>query len=533
MYYGDAPLSRQPITHFFNRKPVPHYETKFSRPSTTLFQKKVALVFLTGWQNSSNQINQTKLEKLERFIIQEPWVGKGDFIIFVTTSAPEKISKWVENHFKEKPCVVLDEIKFQKIITAYKNPTATGELRRSLLQVAGPNYFDVFKWENQVDIASDIFVGRQTWINTILNDNRCYAIYGGRKIGKSSLLTAIRREMDKPDKETTTIYVSLEGSAVDDISVCKEILQKLHLNYEINSPLEFRMQINQYLYSRPVIHLVIFLDEVDKYILECKKDSRPHGLFKDLRAMSQEHKGRFRIIVAGFVELWKMIQNKNEQMGSDNPYFNMFHSLGPLKNLDSSDAQLIVAQGFQGVLGYSFENDTIPRKVIEYTTAHPAFVQNFCGQLHQYLAATKATQIKEIHLENVFKDRSPENFLDFVNNTLSQNLDILSRLLVYLIAINITSDPADEKRKSFSLEDIRRLVNSYNPSFAKIADDLWDESLNILLVTNVIKPSAQHNYSFTVPSYPQILKEYDAAKKDNIFKLMNEIESMIKKNEQS
>lgn len=507
LFYGDIPQFQTNRTHFFLAFPIPHFESKFIRPRTSTLQKNIALLFV------DDVLRDVSIPSyFQKFLVDEPWLRRGDFIVLITTQGAERMEEWVRQHYPRYPIVVFDEKKFLEIIITNENPTATGAFRGMLLRISGPDRFDVFKFENQVDSDSEIFVGRRNWLDLLVNSSQSHVIYGGRKIGKSSLLNATAKELQK--RGAITAYVSLEGSADNSVDICTEILQKLNIDYRCQTINDFRIEFQKFLQKNPDRKVIILLDEVDRYITARKDQS--HDLIHTFRAIYQQNHGVVRFIVAGFIETWRHLQRESIA-GQQNPWFNFFNDNGPLTGLDSGEAQAIVRQGFQEILGISLEDLSIPRKIVEYTTGHPAFVQKFCERLHRRLTDQRRSHLSFEDLEAVFHDRSPRNFLDFVNNTLNQNLNTLSRLAVYLIA--------SHKKDVFSVLDVQKIANSFNPAFGSIAEEYWGKSLDELIVTSVIvRTQEPFTYRFSIPSYPIILNEYDSANSNNIFQLMNEIE---------
>jgi hemerythrin superfamily protein len=530
MYYGEIPQSAKRTTHYFFSNPVPHFETRFIKPFTVVLKKKVVLIFIaTDLNKFSLSATQNKLKELENFIRQETWIPNEDFLVFFSLKNSNKLEKWVTEQFPNSPFLIINDDKFREILSSYDNPTSTGTFRRMLLNVAGPKRFDVFKFENHVNSETNIFVGRTTLIDAFVNDGTHHAIYGGRKIGKSSLMHAISKAFQK--NGATTAYISLEGNAADEVVICTEILQKLKNGSVCESISDFRKKLGGYLLSCNST-VVILLDEMDKYISARKKDGEPHNLISNFRGLSEEFDGKLIFFAAGFLGLWKQLNSKVES-GIDNPYYNFFdHSKGALTVMDADDAEKIVRQGFLEILGYKFEQQEIPRKIVQYTSGHPAFVQKFCERLHRHVSERRETVITEKDLGEVFRGRQNGNYLDFVNATLTQNLNDLSQLVVFFLALDKNTKERGSRSStefSFSLNDVVALARSYEKDLSTINDDMWDTCIEELLVTSIIKKSTIPNkYEFYVPAYLEILQEYDAANQDNIYSLIRDVNKGMK-----
>jgi hypothetical protein len=511
MYFGEIVRGAN-ITHVWAARPIPHFETKFIRPGTAALSNSIVLIYLT-----QPEISRRQLRELERIIQDEQWLKNGFFLVFVTPIAVDTVRDWMIRNYSQSPCVVLDKELLLDIVLSTDNPTATGRFRRVLGRVAGPEKFDVFKFENLVDPDREIFVGRADQIRALVNSDQSHAIYGGRRIGKSSLLNALDRELRS--RGVKTAYSSLEGPSVREhngIAIGSEILQKLRIGQSCSSLSDFKLQMTSYFLENPDISVVIFLDEVDRYIVARKQDKQPHDLIHICRSLYQEHHGRCRFIMAGFIEMWRQLSGKGGISGQEDPWFNFLQHTGPLEGLPSNDAQAIVRLGFQEILGISFNSDAIPRRIVEATTGHPAFVQKFCERLHRLLFSQRSDEIREEDVHSVFDDRTGENYLSFVNYTLKQNLNPLPRLVVYLMA--------SEKRETFSVDDVRSVAQSYAEKLGGIEETMWVNSMDELQITSVIKKTQiPYVYQFSVPSYQKILRNFELANQDVVYKLIGEI----------
>jgi hypothetical protein len=504
MYYGVKEHN-----WVWSAKPIPNLETNSIRPKTAAMKRGVVLIFVT-----EQSINKRQLRELLGFVHDEPWLRDSYFLVFVAPLDPTTLEDWIRRRLHNSSSVVLNEEKLLNLVLCAENPSATGFFRRLLYRVAGPDRFDLFKFENLVDKDQSLFVGRRDWISSLVNSEQSHAVYGGRRIGKTSLLNAVDKDLQKLGVRTA--YISAEGSERQGgINIADQILQKLGILGTCGSLSEFKKRMTSFFVEHPDTKVVIFLDEVDRYIKARNEDGQPHDLIHILRSLHQEQHGRCRFILAGFVEMWKQLNVKGDIPGSETPWFNFMQDNGPLEGLSSEEAQSIAQQGFRDELGVRFASDAIPRLVVEATTGHPAFVQKFCERLHRRLYDKHSDELTQDDIQAVFEDRTDGNFVSFVNFTLKQNLNPLPSLVVYLLAI--------DRRESFSAENVRQLARSYDGRLANIPDDLWANSLDELRITSVIRTHAPKVYRFSVPSYPVILRQFELSNQDVIFQLIGEI----------
>lgn len=500
-------------------RPIPVFETRLKWPKTAALKRGVALVFITG-----ETLTRRQLRTLDGMLQDQHWLREGWFVVLLAPLAADTVGDWVRRNRPNDPIAIIDGKTLQEITLSTDNPTATGRLRRALLRVAGPARFDVFKFENMVDSDQDIFVGRKDWQIRLVDSEQSHAVYGGRRIGKSSLLNAVGKELRT--RGVRTAYVSLEGVEIrerEGLSICDEILQKLGIGQTCSSFGDFKTKMTGFFVSEPTARVTILLDEVDKYINACSKAGQAHKLIHTLRGLYQEQHGRCRFIIAGFIELWRQLNIKGDIAGQDSPWFNFLQDNGPLEGLLESDARAIVTQGFQEILGITLVPSGIATEVIERTTTHPAFVQQFCAQLHIHLHTLQSDRLTLEDIKAVFKDRKEKNFLEFVHATLRPNLNPLPRLIVLLLAA--------ERTEKFTVNDIKMIAQSYdsNQVLGSLADRQWNDSMDELRITSVIRRAQSANtYQFSVPSYPVILREFEEANQNVIIELIHDIASKAK-----
>jgi hypothetical protein len=177
----------------------------------------------------------------------------------------------------------------------------------------------------------------------------------------------------------------------------------------------------------------------------------------------------------------------------------MFNDLGPVENLRSVSAEKIVREGFIEILGWSFENRSIPQLIVQRTGGHPAFVQEFCRQLQHRVGRRDDRTLLASDVEAVFADRDPEqSFVGYVRKTLEMNLDAVGRYLLLWLARD------DSGARGFTIDQMREFASICRYA---IPDENLQRSLERLVVNSVVKERTAGVYEFTVPDYPLILAQ--------------------------
>ncbi len=276
----------------------------------------------------------------------------------------------------------------------------------------------------------------------------------------------------------------------------------------------FKMAIQNYLEANPDVRIALLLDEIDRYI---DQNEHRHVFIEALRALSDRFTSRFRVVIAGFMNLHKCIKGRGPYSPSSDPWGRMLNDIDALPNLRPNQAEEIVREGFREILDWQFENRAIPQLVVERTGGHPAFVQYFCLRLQHRVAQRGDRVVRISDVEDVFGDRDPsQSFIAYVEQTLKANLDAISRYLILILAMESSN------ARGFTFDQIRDLAR-YCPT--PIPEEQLTRSLERLAVTSVVKEKASGVYEFTVPDYPLILTKLGITEHMKV----NELEREIKK----
>jgi hypothetical protein len=294
------------------------------------------------------------------------------------------------------------------------------------------------------------------------------------------------------------------------------LARKLKTEIAVNGIGEFKVAIQNYMERFPGDNLVIFLDEIDRYIEE---NRRRHILIEALRSLADQYAGHFRVVVAGFMRLYECLDGRGPYTPTSDPWQRMFNKDKPVKNVRAVSAEKIAREGFLDILDWEFANRGIPQLIVERTGCHPAFVQRFCDILQSRVALRGDRVIRVEDVEAVFNDQNPtHSFIAYVRNTLEMNLDPISRYLILWLA-------AESQANSFTLDLAKSIAQMCKTT---IPESQLLQSLDHLKVTSVVEERSVGVYEFSVPDYPVILQRLGDTK--HIEQLEIEIPEYLKKN---
>jgi len=484
--------------------PTPYSYRALIYPRTYALDDDCVLVTLPGDPPSPKSISE-----LQSLIEDKDWLASA-FVILFAPGATSKIVERLETSNHHRGLVVLDAQRFQAIILAEADQKKPLDRLRSMMLVSrGAENVDVFKINQLVESRTSIFIGREELVNRITSSGDNYAVYGGRRIGKSSVLKAVEDKLRS--RNLSTCFYSLEGEGdCSDDAVAIRIANRMKLNGPIAGVSDFKLAVQDLMEQDPDRQIHLLIDEIDKYIAM----NRERNLFVEtLRALSELFPGRFRVVMSGFMEFRDCLKGRGPYTPTSDPWPRMLNDIGPLRNLHATSAEGIVKEGFLKILGWRFENRAIPQRIVERTGGHPAFVQKFCKDLQALVAKRGDRIIRVDDIGNVFKNEHPEeSFVAYVRETLEMNLDPVAHYLILWIAKEDTSTHGFTKDQFLEFAEICPV---------EIPKTQIDRSLERLVVTSVVDEVTPGNYEFSVPDYPMILDRL--GKTSYLERLENEI----------
>lgn len=338
--------------------------------------------------------------------------------------------------------------------------------------------------------CTDIFVGREKLVREILLDSSVgYAIAGGRRIGKTSLLFKIQSEIKNEKKIYSKKYHPLYIDCSNFKSfqqLMSNIMRTLFPSYFIHQSVpDINFTFNQILGRATSImgeKLFLLLDEMDPLVKLAKEKNEDTDIFfNSIRA--ETNNGRLKFVISGFREISEMVKDSNH------PFYNLCEKIR-LGVLDKKETgELISLPLFK--LGISLSpKEKIISRLYDFTGGHPSMVQFIARRLFQN---RKSNNISLKDFENAIKD---EISIEFILDNFIRNTNSFERLICLL---TIDEETIDEGSVVGKLDQEGVLV-----------EDLTTRVHNSLrnLVYNNIFAQIQGQYGFLYPMMRSIIREY-------------------------
>ncbi len=417
--------------------------------------------------------------------LSDAGLGQRLFVVVVPGHAPEAKS---ESRRDQPGLVVIDSEEIKEMIV---HPEPCRVFYRIIRQQTKMTLLQPYNHFGAV--RSAMFFGRQAQLRRImLHPESNFAIYGGRRIGKSSLLTKLHSELCK-DTQNRPVYFTAQGvKDVLDFSnrLLTNVLQ-LHLGSR-TSALAFDLERTRSEIQRHILvdrrRVTLLIDEVDDLVAVDQPKAEP--IMNMLRSLNEELHDRFRIVMAGYRRLHERL------ISYYSPAMNFLTPM-PLGGLDSESARRLIEVPTHEYLGYDFSEPKVVQMALDYSSRSPWQIQHFCEILVQLLAQEHKDTIEEDTVRQVYNDFAFRS--EIVETTLA-NLSPVQMAIVCLFL--------DSER--FTREEVYESFKEH-----RLPTDLpfLSRQLDQLVKFGVFTPPAKKNdntFTFAYSYLPRIIGEVES-----------------------
>jgi hypothetical protein len=221
-------------------------------------------------------------------------------------------------------------------------------------------------------VPSNMFFGREREIKEISQalPHGNYALVGGRRIGKSSILQSLYRLLRR-DPRFSAHYQNLEG-VFDSEGFFTMLEIQFSGHAREHTPQAFRRLVSDLKAEAGAKRPIFLMDEVDA-LLDFDGSARvPGQLFGTFRALAHERTCSF--VFSGS----KVLHRHFHDPGS--PFFNFCHDL-PLGPLSERSVVEIVSKPMLQLGIQLVRAEELIGRIVDVTSCHPSLVQWLCDQL--------------------------------------------------------------------------------------------------------------------------------------------------------
>ena len=388
--------------------------------------------------------------------------------------------------------IIIDRVLLFYLAKHYQSNT----ISRMLMATTMPfSYNQPFYPKPNAPLPGELFTGRKEELRLIESYDGVNLVYGGRQLGKSSLLKMAKHNIDKNSKGDRAIVIDIKGRNYTEAA--KKVSQELIINDILPECCEcddwdtLTMHIKKRLKDDSetrISYLLIMLDEADKFIESCREiEYRPITTLKNMLST------RFKFVLAGLHNLSKY---DYEAVYSNNYDISHLESLvvRPFKRPEATEL-LTHALGY---LGFLFSDDVI-NLILAKTNYFPGLIHLYGQKLLEAMSDdyagysetdTPYYYVTENHIKKVLAD---SGFKDEIKNKLRMTLEVSGKenspyyVIALLMAYMCYEEIESGYRTEFSVDDIIEkaksneiniLANYTREQIIELLHEMWD--LNIV-----------------------------------------------------
>ena len=338
---------------------------------------------------------------------------------------------------------------------------------KTFLQLSLPWTFSNPYTGNQMQPAPpEMRYGRQNDIKMLTTmRNGAAMIFGGRQLGKTTLLNETQRRFHNPDQRHHAYLHQMDGNldranlSGDELEKHRKYVWKTIYNDAVSSGLikeaygldtaAMVAALQEYFRRENCDAFMVCLDEIDPILgLDAANGFR---IFRELSGLVNNSNGRFKVVIAGL---------ENVRRFADAPNYPL-HQLGSaiqVSIMSPMEALQLIREPL-GYLGYEFETPLLMNRILVETNRHPGLIHIVCHELIQTLSARHQSRIGSLtitadDIEQIRKDPAIRQLIcDRFDITL--NLDLRYKLIAYSLIAQSTS--------SFSPSRAKAIVEEWAP----------------------------------------------------------------------
>ena len=376
------------------------------------------------------------------------------------------------------------------------------------------------------ELPPEMFFGRTVARRAILamSHDMTHFVYGGRRLGKTTLLADIAREYrarGPEEPEELVLLINLKGSGIGENRPTEDLwphfAQKLAPHEVVGARMSraesVGKRIKQWLAKKQGRRVLLLVDEADAFLAAECRPRQGYRVLEQVKRLMEETKRRFKVVFAGLHNVQRAGRDPNT------PFAHLGEAIriGPmLPEIDGDEIQNLI-RGPLEALGYRFvSNDSIIRIAAE-TNYYPALAQQFCKELLKTLREESYAlsevgppyPIRPVLIDRVFNARETR---DRIRNLFSWTiqLDLRYEFLTYLIA-QTSFDNEDGRPQAMPITAIRdRALSEWPEGFASDSS-FWtfEVLLEEMIGLGILRKAANREYAIRTRNLRTLLGNDD------------------------
>ncbi len=325
-------------------------------------------------------------------------------------------SRWLASSFDSHRPVLLDSALLKSIALA---GAPASVFRSAFLKSLPLKSLSPYQFNGPV--TGETFTGRTAEIREVLDSQRGnYSIVGARRIGKTSLLKAVKRAVNArgSQSDTAAVYLDLTNATTID-RVRWELCQETWNVIEDDRVFDSDISLDEFgrILKRAGKQFLFLVDEVDDLLQG--PDRIQFEAF--MRNLSNGDYARF--VLCGYRTLRDRVTDRTSHIHN---LCDVLH-VGPLNRHEAMD---LVTRPMER-LGVTIESDVVVESVLDHASTVPWLLQFFCDQLLQRLDAHNKRHIDATDVDFV---AASDAFSWLLTDLIDRDsaMPVLERIIVHI-----------------------------------------------------------------------------------------------------
>ncbi len=358
------------------------------------------------------------------------------------------------------------------------------------------------------NVPREMFFGRAEQVRKLLDRYGPAIVYGGRQLGKSSLLRSLQRDFHDPAKEQYSFIADIKhlggpaglGGPED---VWGAIGRGLHeaglLKRPVSRPEKVEEAVRALMMTRPQCSVLVLLDEADDFLTADSKSG--FAVVSGLKRLMDHSDRRFKVVFAGLHNVRRFSTIPNQPLA----HLGTPIVIGPL---DPPSARRLVCEPLMA-LGYRFaDGEAEVLNILTLCNYHPGLLQLFCSRLVRYLRyglgvlppyTVTAEDVQAVYRDPALRGEIRDRFL------WTLELDPRYRLLVSAMIYDQITD-RNGFAVSYSVQDLHKLGADYwRTGFASLSPDHMRDYAQELTDLWVLAPAGEGRFRLRSPNLVRLI----------------------------
>jgi hypothetical protein len=370
-------------------------------------------------------------------------------------------------------------------------------------------------------VAREMFFGRQNELSTLRNVKNAAILYGGRRLGKSSLLAQIERDENRTaTPRAFYIPMNKDYQGGDHVvfawqTIYEHLIASGMIESVKPSPTSAQAYVNQIqkglLNSATGIkHCYLLLDEADELMsAELDMANGQGGFVRSLQNMSESLVAlgfTLRYCIAGLHNLARMTTEVNSALGKAETI-----ALEPFTTDEDIMRGIELITRPMAALGFYFDADAgdLPLRIMSVCNFYPAFIQIYCQKLLSYMnnKRTDDQSTWHIKLNDIDRVETDHDLLADLSKKFSMTLDLDTRYkaIALVLADHYYAEIEGGTDEGATLQDIREMCEAgVGTHFQNINTSIFESLLDEMRKLNVIEKTG-NKYRLRNPGIAMLL----------------------------